>query len=178
MGVKAAARGRAAAQAVGGSRPARVVARLGLISRTVFYLVLAGLVVEVAVDGGSAGRQTNANGAMTAIAQNAAGKGALAAAALGFLVLGVVRVGGAVRDHGSGTPQRLLAGAQGVFYAAVMWVPLSFLFGSRQTGSEQAQQQETSSVLSWPGGRVLVICAGLVVLGVCAFQIWSAVTQD
>jgi hypothetical protein len=55
---------------------------------------------------------------------------------------------------------------------------LSFLFGSRQTGSEQAQHTETSTVLSWPGGRILVAVAGLVVVGVCAYQIKCAVTQD
>ena len=155
-----------------------MAARTGLAARTGFYLLLAGLVARAAVDRGSTGRQTNANGAMSVIAQSVLGKAALAAAGLGFLALGLVRIAGAVRDAKADLRDRVFAGLQGVFYASLIWVPLSFLFGSRQTGSEQAQQQQTASVLSWPGGRVLVIAAGLVVLGVCAWQIRTALTQD
>jgi hypothetical protein len=170
--------GRKAARAIGGSRTARVVARGGLVARAVFYLLLAGLVVDVAVSGGSRGKQTNAHGALTTIAQDPLGMGAIAAAALGFLALGVVRVAGAVRDRSADARQRLLTLAQGLFYVGLTWVPLSFLFGSRQTGSEQAQHTETATVLGWPGGRVLVAIAGLVVVGVCAYQIRTALTRD
>jgi hypothetical protein len=154
------------------------VARLGLAARTVFYLLLAGLIARTAVDGGSGGKQTNAHGAMSVIASTVLGKAALAAAGLGFLVLGVVLIAGAVRDRKSETRARVFTGLQGLFYAALTYVPLSFLFGSRQTGSEQAQKQETASVLSWPGGEVIVIAVGLIVLGVCAWQIRTALTQD
>src|SRR3954471_14608795 len=87
--------GRRAASAVGGSRTARVVARGGLVVRTVFYLLLAGLLVQVAFDGSSCGQQTKAHGALTTIADQPLGWVLSAAAALGFLVLGVVRVAGA-----------------------------------------------------------------------------------
>lgn len=177
MGATATAPRRAAA-VVGGSRTARVVARAGLIVRTVFYLLLAGLTVRVASDGTSSGQQTNAHGALSAIAEQPLGMALIAAAALGFLVLGVVRIAGAVRDRDADLQQRLLTGAQGGFYAALTWVPLSFLLGSRSTGSERAQRAETAAVLGWPGGRLLVIAAALIVLGVCAYQIRSAVTQD
>lgn len=171
-------RGRAAAQAVGRRRSARVAARVGLAARTGFYLLVAGLIARTAVDGGSGGKQTNAHGAMAVIASTVLGKAALAAAGLGFLALGVVLMAGAVRDRKAETRARVFTGLQGLFYAALTYVPLSFLFGSRQTGSEQAQKRETASVLSWPGGEVIVIVVGLIVLGVCAWQIRTALTQD
>lgn len=171
-------RGRAAAQAVGRRRSARVAARAGLAARTCFYLLLAGLVARAAVDRGATGKQTNANGAMSVIASTVLGKAALAAAALGFLSLGVVRVAGAVRDRKAEWWRRLAVGLQGLFYMALSWAPLSFLFGNTQTGSEQAQKQETASVLSWPGGRAIVMVVGLIVIGVFAWQIRTAVTQD
>ena len=143
-----------------------------------FYLVLAGLVARTAYDRGAGGKQTNAHGAMSVIASTPLGKAALAAAALGFLALGLVRIAGAVRDHDAETGQRLIAAVQGVFYAALTWVPLSFLFGNQQAGSEQAQKQETASVLTWPGGRLLVIAVGVIVLAVFGWQIRSALTQD
>ena len=171
-------RGRAAAQAVGSRRSARVAARSGYAARTVFYLLLAGLVARTAYDGGAGGKQTNAHGAMSVIASTPLGKAALAAAALGFLALGVVRIAGAVRDREAGSWQRMAVALQGVFYAALTWVPLSFLFGNQQTGSEQAQKQETASVLSWPAGRFLVIAVGVAVIAVFGFQIRMALTQD
>src|SRR4051812_47123361 len=91
--------GRRVASAVGGSRTARVVARGGLVVRTVFYLLLAALILQVAFDGSSNGQQTNAHGALTTIADQPLGWALIAAAALGFLVLGVVRVAGAIRDR-------------------------------------------------------------------------------
>lgn len=171
-------RGRAAAQAVGHRRSARVAARVGLAARAGFYLLLAGLVARAAVDGGSGGTKTNANGAMSVIASTVLGKAALAAAGLGFLALGVVLIAGAVRDREPDWWRRVGTGLQGLFYAGLTYVPLSFLFGSQQTGSERAQRQQTASVLSWPGGQLLVIGIGLVVLGVCAAQIRMALTQD
>jgi hypothetical protein len=171
-------RGRRAAAAIGGSRSARVVARGGLVVRTVFYLLLAGLTLRVAWDGTSDGHQTNAHGALSTIADQPLGMALIAAAALGFLVLGLVRIAGAVRDRSADSSRRLLTGAQGAFYAAVTFVPLSFLLGSRSTGSEQAQRDQAAAVLGWPGGRALVIAAGVTVLVVCAFQIRMAVTQD
>jgi hypothetical protein len=171
-------KGRRVASAVGSSRTARVVARGGLVVRTCFYLLLAGLTLQVAWDGTSSGQQTNAHGALAAIAEQPLGMAVIAAAALGFLVLGVVRIAGAVRDRQADRRQRVLTAAQGAFYAALTYVPLSFLFGSRSTGSEHAQHNQTAAVLGWPGGRALVVAAGLVVLAVCAYQIKSAVTQD
>jgi len=170
-------RGRAAAHAVGRRRSARIAARAGLAARAGFYLLLAGLVARAAFDR-STGRQTNAHGAMSVIAQSTLGKAALAAAALGFLAFGVVRFAAAVRDREPDTRQRVLTAVQGLFYIGLAWVPLSFLFGSKQTGSEQAQKQETASVLGWPAGRELVVVGGLVVIGVFVYQIRSALKQD
>jgi len=171
-------RGRAAAQAVGRRRSAQLVSRAGLVARTGFYLLLAGLVARTAFDRGAGGKQTNANGAMSVIASTVLGEVALAAAALGFFAFGVVRIAGGARDRKAEWWRRLAVGLQGLFYLGLAWAPLSFLLGNRQTGSEQAQKQETASVLGWPMGRELVVIVGLVVIGVFAFQIRSALTDE
>ena len=157
---------------------ARLVARIGLVARTLFYLVLAYLVVDVAVDGGEGGPQANAHGALTLVARNTAGKAALVAAAAGFLVFGVVRVVGAVRDKTVDRWRRLTTALQGLFYVALAWVPMSFVLGHRQTGSEQQQHAETATVLRWPLGRELVALIGVVVVAVCVWQIRTALTRS
>jgi hypothetical protein len=157
---------------------ARLAARGGLVARTAFYLMLAGLVVEVALDGGDGGHQANTHGALAVVASNPAGLVVIVLAAVGFAVLGLIRMYGAVRDRDAQWWRRIKTGAQGVFYAALSWVPMSFALGHRQTGSEQQQHRETATVFRWPFGRELVAIVGAVVITVCVGQIRSAWTQD
>src|SRR5947209_2982008 len=135
------------------------MARVGLLARTLFYLVLVYLVVEVAADRGNGGRQANAHGGLTLIARNAAGEAALVVAAIGFAVFGVVRVVGAVRDRQVDNWRRLTTALQGLFYVVLATVPASFVLGRRQTGSEQQQHAETATVVSIPIGVFLVVAA-------------------
>src|SRR3954452_1597410 len=167
-----------AAHALGGSRGFRVVARAGLVARAAFYLLLAGLAVDVAVTRGHGGRQANAHGALSVVAVDWWGLLAVLLTAVGFFVLGVARVAGALRDRELPSWRRTTTALQGAFYVALTWVPLSFVLGRRTTGSEQSQHAETARVLAWPGGRLLVIAVGLVVVVVCSWQIRTACTRD
>lgn len=161
-----------------GERLARGVARLGLGARTAFYLLLVGLVIEVAVEHGRSGRQANAHGALALVANNPVGAAAVVATAGGFFVFGALRVVGAARDGQAEWWQRLTTGLQGLFYVALAWVPLEFVLGRRQVGSEQSQHDETATVLHWPLGREIVAGAGVVLVCVCAWQIRSALTRS
>jgi hypothetical protein len=186
MGATAAAATRAkrstrgAASAVGGSRTAHIVARGGLVARAAFYLLLAYLTARVAADGGtrSSGHQTNAHGALSLIAGSLPGKVAIAATALGFLVLGIVRLAGSIRDREASVWRRVGTALHGLFYVALTSVPLSFLMGRHQTGSEQQQHTLAARLLTWPGGRELVVAIGVVVIVVCAVQLWVGVRED
>jgi hypothetical protein len=156
---------------------ARVLARSGLVARSLFYVVLAALVVAIAVTHGHTGRQANAHGALSLIAATPLGLAAIVATAAGFLAFGVVRVVAAVRDRSVPRWRRATTALQGQFYVVLAWVPLSFAFGRRQTGSEQQQHAETATVMSWPLGRELVAAVGVVVVVVCAWQIRTALTR-
>jgi len=169
---------RAAAESASGSRALRGAARAGLVARAVFYLLLAGLAVDLAVNHGETSHQANANGALSVIAGSVVGVAAIAATALGFFALGVTRVIGAVRDRRATTTRRLATTLHGLFYVALTWVPLSFVLGSRSTGSEQQQRSKTAHMMSRTGGREIVVVIGVIVLLVCAWQIKNAVTRD
>src|SRR5437868_551185 len=175
---RAARRGRQTARRVASSRVGRISARAGYLARLGFYLVLAGLVARVAYDGGTSGRQADVHGAMSVIAETVPGKVALAAAALGFALLGVERLAGAIRDRGATQRERAVTALQGAFYLAITWVPLSFLRGNSRTGSEQAQQQETTTILHWPAGREIVAVLGVALIVACGYQIRVAVTEE
>ena len=160
-----------------GERAARGVARFGLAARTTFYLLLVGLVIEVAVERGRGGRQANAHGALSLVASNPVGDAAVIATAVGFFVFGVLRLG-AARDGQAQWWQRASTALQGLFYVALAWVPLEFALGRRQVGSEQSQHDETATVLHWPLGREIVAAVGVVLVCVCAWQIRTALTRS
>jgi hypothetical protein len=187
---------RARGDAEGAKRPPRAVrgvARLGLVARAGFYLLLAGLAVNLLVglnvgqgggqsggqsggrSGGQGGGQANANGALTQVAHAPVGFALLAGAAIGFAVFGVVRIAAAVTDHRHGRLRRVSTAGQGVLYLGMAAATTSFLLGSRGTGSEQQQRSTATQVIGLPFGRALLAAVGLVVLAMCAWQVVVAV---
>jgi hypothetical protein len=161
-----------AAHGVRRSRTAGLVARAGLLARAGFYLLLAYLVVRVVVS--ASGTPANASGALRTVSATPLGALPVALAAVGFVGFGLARLLGAVRDRAASRTSRVTTGLQGLFYLGLAWVPASFALGSRSTGTEQQQRATTARVLMLPAGRLLVIAAGLVLIGVCAWQVVTA----
>ncbi|HWA65772.1 MAG TPA: DUF1206 domain-containing protein [Mycobacteriales bacterium] len=168
------AHGRAADPA---ERVATVIARFGLVARGCFYLLLAGLVVNLAVTG-RRGPQADANGALTTIASNPIGEVAIVAVAVGFLGFGVVRLWSAWTDRRGSRWRRITTGLQGAFYLALAWIPLGYVLGNRSTGSNQSQHRTAGDLLSLPAGREIVVGLGVVVIAACANQIRTAVSEE
>lgn len=168
------------------SRPARkqaerglsLLGRAGLAGRTGFYLILTALTLRIAVLGGRSGRQADAHGALAIVSRPLIGKVAIGAVAMGFLLFGVGRLVGAVQDDSVSRARRALTAFQGLFYVALAYVPVSFLAGNRQTGSQQQQQKTTAKVLALPGGRPLLVAVGVIFVAVCVQQIRGALQHD
>lgn len=165
-----------AADAVHRSTTASVLARAGLVARTGFYLLLSWLVLRLLL--ADPHPQANASGALQIVGRGLLGKAALAVAALGFLAYGVSRLLGAVRDRAGSRLARGSTALQGLFYVGLTEVPCSYLLGRHSTGSEQQQHSTTAHLLRLPEGRVLLAAAGLVLIGVCAWQVRTAVRSD
>ncbi|MCU1593748.1 MAG: hypothetical protein JWO12_1140 [Frankiales bacterium] len=154
------------------SKAATAVARIGLLARAVFYLLLAYLVVRVVVS--ASGPPANASGALRTVSETPLGAIPVALAAVGFAAFGLARLLGAVRDRAASRTSRLTTGLQGLFYLGLSEVPASFALGSRSTGTEHQQRATTAKVLMLPAGRFLVIAAGLVLMVVCGWQVVTA----
>lgn len=160
------------AQAVSNSRTASRLAQLGLLARAAFYVLLAYLVLRLAV--GAGGRPANASGALHTVSATPLGRAPVAAAAVGFAVLGGSRLLGALRDHQPSRTSRVTTGLQGIFYLVLTAVPASFTLGSRSTGTEQQERTTTARVLGLPAGRAVIVVAGLAFIGVCVWQVVTA----
>ncbi|HWC33282.1 MAG TPA: DUF1206 domain-containing protein [Mycobacteriales bacterium] len=162
------------------SKPERAVAgaaRFGLAARGCFYLLLAGLVVNLAAEG-NRGPQADAKGALETVTRNPGGEAAVVAVAVGFLIFGGTRLWSAWDDRRSSPWRRTTTALQGAFYVALSWIPASYVLGNHQTGSNKSQHRVAGDLLRLPAGRELVAALGVIVIGVCANQVRTALTHE
>ena len=156
------------------------LARLGLAARGVVYGVIGALAVALAL--GAGGKATNQQGALKTIAEGPLGKVALVVLALGLggyalwrLVRAVIGHGPEQRDSGF---DRVAAAASAVAYGILFVTAVSLLFTSRNQGSSGHPDQTTAGVMGWAGGQFLVGAAGVIVLGVGAYQGYKGLSRD
>lgn len=64
-----------------------------------------------------------------------------------------------------------------MFCAALGFSAASFALGS-ETSSAQSQKHATSDVLAWPGGRVIVVVAGLIFIAVGVAHVIKGVKKS
>ena len=148
------------------------LARLGLAARGVVYGVIAILALKVAL--GSGGKTTDQQGALKTIAQQSFGEILLIVVAIGLFGYALWRLVRAAIGHGAegdrdDAKERIDGVASGIGYGILFVTALGILFGSGGGGGG-GPQSTTGGVLDWPAGQVLVIIAGLVLLGVAVDQ--------
>ena len=158
-----------------GSATLQALARLGLVSRGVFFLLLAALAARLAAGTGSGASQSNANGALREVAMTGGGVVLLVVAAVGFASFAVIRLAASVTDERESRLRRLSTAGQALVYLAFAVVTLRFVLGARDSGSEQGQREAARSVLALPAGRLLLAGAGVGVLAACGWQLTVAV---
>ena len=148
------------------------LARLGLAARGVVYAVIAILALKVAL--GDGGKTTDQQGALKTIAQQSFGEILLIVVAIGLFGYALWRLVRAAIGHGAegdrdDAKERIDGVASGIGYGILFVTALGILFGSGGGGGG-GPQSTTGGVLDWPAGQVLVIIAGLVLLGVAVDQ--------
>ena len=165
--------GRAHGERVARSNAFELLARLGLAARGVVYGVIALLALKVAFSDG--GKTTDQQGALKTIAQQSFGEILLIVVAIGLFGYALWRLVRAAVGHGAegdkdDAKERIDGVASGIGYGILFVTALGILFGSGGGGGGGGPQSTTGGVLDWPAGQVLVIIAGLVLLGVAVDQ--------
>ena len=155
------------------------LARAGLVARGVIYAIIGVLALKLAL--GDGGKATNQQGALKTIADQPFGKALLVLVAIGLagyalwrLVRAAVGHGPEARDSG---PDRVAGLASGIAYGAALRHGREDPLGSGGGGVGQPEEA-TGGVLGWSGGTVLVGIAGVVMIGVAAYQAYKGVTQE
>jgi hypothetical protein len=154
------------------------LARIGLIARGAFYLMLGYLTICLVVLPRQAQNAADAQGAMKEIAGSPPGEFALTLAAVGFLAFALVRIAAGWHDREGNPMHRLSSVGQGLSYLVMASVPASFVLGNHDAGSELQEHRTTRYLLQLPVGQILVATIGLVLLVSCCWQIRSVLQQD
>ena len=156
-----------AARTARDSRPVHVLARVGLASRGLVWLVLGLLALSLL---GGADAQTDQGGALKALVDTPLGRPLLVVLAIGFAgyATWLVLEGAVGSRYADDALHRAKSGLKGLVYAALCVSTLQFL--ERGEGGESTTSR-TAEVMSRTGGRTAVGVVGLVLLGIGGYMV-------
>jgi Domain of Unknown Function (DUF1206) len=172
---------RHAAHRAGDSTVLEGAARVGYAVSGLLHLLIGWLALQVAWGLGGGAQSADQSGALQTLAGNSLGRILLWLAVAGFLGLGIWQLTEAVlRSSGSDDKKvwasRGKALGKAVLYLALAWTAFRFARGS-SSDSESQTLDFTASLMSRPGGRILVGVVGLVVLGIAIYHGYKGATN-
>jgi hypothetical protein len=153
----------------GDSASLEALARVGLIAYGVVHLLISWLALQLAW-GAPARKSADPSGALRTVADQPLGKILLWLVAVGLVALALWQASEVIwgyrnREGARRVGKQVTSGARAMVYAALGVSAASITLGSGSSSS-QSQQKATSGVLAWPGGRMIVVVAGLIIVGV------------
>ena len=169
------------AEQAGDSTSLEMVARAGLIAYGVVHLLIGWLAVQIAWSA-SDSKSADTSGALKTLASQPFGRILLWLVAIGLVALALWQASEAIwgyrsSDGAKRVRKQAASAASAVIYAALGFSAASFALGSG-TSSSQSQKHATSGVLAWPGGRVIVVVAGLIIIGVGVAHVIKGVQKS
>jgi len=168
---------RLAGRQAAGSGYMEVLARAGLAARGVLYLIIGWIAIQVAF--GNTGRKADRSGALHTIASEPFGSVALWLLVVGFIGMTLWRLSEAAYGRpgpdGRKASTRLAALAKAAFYGFVTFGILKYALGLGAPPSSNKQSRDlTATAMSHPGGKILVVVAGLALIAWGAYRAYSA----
>ncbi|MDF2574142.1 MAG: hypothetical protein K0S05_1054 [Agromyces sp.] len=159
--------GKAVADSAQNSRAFRAMARVGYVVLGIVHIVIGAIAISVAV--GAGGGEADQGGAMQEISRAPFGTFLLWVIALGLFALGVWQIGEAIVERNPDTKKkwgyRVKYLGTAIAYFAIGATALTYALGG-QSDSSQSSETMTAQLMAAPGGVVLVVLVGLVILGV------------
>lgn len=170
------------AEQAGDSTSLEMLARVGLIAYGVVHLLIAWLALQIAWGLSGNPQSADTSGAMKTLADQPFGKILLWVVAVGLVALALWQATQAIwgyrnREGAKRIREQIISGAKAVVYAALGVSAASVALGSTSSSS-QSQQHATTGVLAWPGGRVIVVAAGLIIIGVGVAAVVKGVRES
>jgi hypothetical protein len=167
------------ASAAKDSRALRTLARAGYAVLGVVHIIIGAIAISVAV--GAGGGQADQSGAMQQIARVPFGVVVLWVIVLGLAALGIWKIVEAFLERDPDTKKRwghrVTKLGTALAYFAIAVTALVYALGGRSDSSESTTSF-SATLLATPGGVVLLILIGLIVLGVGVAFIVRGIRKD
>jgi hypothetical protein len=178
-----------AAQRAAHSRSLRRLAQVGLAGYGLLHLLVAWLALELAwgpTSAREAGSTTDQAGALQVLHRSPAGGALLWLLAVGLAGLALWQAVEVVRHHvrlpAPGAQRRKALGqlvktvGTALLYGFLAVSAVRAALGDGQRRSDE--EQTVRGVLGWPGGQVLVVAVGVVVVGIGVYMIRKGLRSD
>lgn len=168
---------RRTANIAGNSRTLTRIARIGFAANGLMHLLIGYIAVRIALHHGG---ETDQAGAFGQLMKLPGGRIALWVAVAGLSALGLWLLLQAGLGIGSSSKKRwarsLVSLGKAVAYFALAWTALSIAL-SRPSDSASSTQQASRTVLSLPGGQLLLIAIGILTAGIGGYLIYKGIRQ-
>ena len=158
------------------SKPVELLGRIGLASYGLVNLLIAWLAAQVAF--GSGGEQASKDGALAQLASKSYGTVLLWVIAVGLFALAIWQLGEAIWGRKAvGSPLKRASHVVEALVFGFLAVSTAKVATSGKTQSNSDQAGITSKVLDAPAGQVLVVIAGLAVIGAAGYLIIKGIKK-
>lgn len=167
------------AKEVGDSTSLELLARAGLIAYGIIHLLVGWLALLMAW-GGSTAQSSDLSGALRTVAEQPFGKIMLWLIAGSLLALALWQASESIwgyRNREGAKRKQVAIGMKAVVYAALGASAARFALGSGSSSSVQ-QQEATSGLMALPAGRVIVVAAGMFIIGVGVTHVIKGVSKS
>lgn len=148
------------------------LARAGFVMNGVLHLLIGWIAVRIAI--GSGGGEASNSGALAEIASAPGGQAMLWAGAAAFVALGLWQLTEVFLGSDE-TSDRVKSGAKAAVYLALGLTTARFASGGGGSDSETASGA-TAGLLGSGVGKVALVVAGLVLLGVGGYHVYKGAT--
>ncbi len=149
------------------SKPMEVLARLGLATRGVLYLLIALIVVDLVRSRGTEEDQASNTGALEKIVEQPFGRFLLTLVAIGVAGYALWRFAEAWLRREDKPIERLANLGRGIVYVGLFIVSIRLLTANGTT-TDGSGEQQVDTILDWPAGQWIV---GAIALGVFAIAV-------
>ncbi len=159
------------------SRALKALGRAGLAARGIMYILVGWIALQIAF--GHAAHQANNRGAVRTVAATPVGAALVWLIAIGLLSLALWRLSqvvyGAPGPGGRKASTRLINAIKVAVYGFLGYSTLQFALGGSAPKSNNKQSVDfTAALMRHPGGELLVVVAGLVLVGAGIYLVYGA----
>lgn len=149
-----------------------IMARMGFVVSGLLHIMIGWIALRVAT--GSGGGEASNSGAMAQIASSPGGQIILWIMTLGLVALGLWRLASILMA--TENKEKVKGAVLGIVFLVLGFSSMTFARGGSSSDGQKSASM-TSKILEAPGGKIIIVVGGLVVIGVGIYGIVKGATR-